>query len=137
MGAWDHPNRSHKKFIDIHCQANADLSRQFLPGNLGWWAFKTWQGAAGEPTHTDDIEYLCGKALANNYGLSLMGINPAQPSTASQRCRVWPRSSANTNTFASQLLLRLCQRELRVPGDEFRLCREATRPVGIPARPIR
>ena len=77
MGAWDHPNRSHKRFIDLHCRANASLERQFLPGNLGWWAFKTWQGPMGEPTHTDDIEYLAGKALGNDYGLSLMGINPA------------------------------------------------------------
>jgi hypothetical protein len=76
MGAWDHPTRSHKRFIDIHCAANADLRRRFLPGQLGWWAVKTWSGAQGEPTFADDIEYLCAKALGNDTGLSLMGIDP-------------------------------------------------------------
>ena len=37
MGAWDHPSRGHKKYIDIHCQANDALRRMFLPGHLGWW----------------------------------------------------------------------------------------------------
>ena len=64
MGAWDHPSRSHKRFIDIHCQANAALRRQFLPGHLGWWAVKTWTGPQGEPTFADDIEYLCGKCAS-------------------------------------------------------------------------
>ncbi|TLM98175.1 hypothetical protein FDZ71_17480, partial [bacterium] len=59
MGAWDHPNRSHKKFIDLHCAANEECRRIFLPAELGWWAFKTWSGAQGEPTFSDDIEYLC------------------------------------------------------------------------------
>jgi hypothetical protein len=27
MGAWDHPQLSHKQFIDIHCRANAGLQR--------------------------------------------------------------------------------------------------------------
>lgn len=121
MGAWDHPTRSHKKFIDIHCRTNAALQRQFLPGNLGWWAFKTWQGATGEPTHVDDVEYLSVKALANDYGLSLMGINP---STA-QTIPALPRLAAivrryerlrRANYFTDDVL-----RRLQVPGDEFTL----------------
>jgi len=126
------PNRSHKKFIDIHCQANADLQPPFLPGNLGWWAFKPGKAPRVEPTHTDDIEYLCGKALANNYGLSLMGINPPT-STASQRCRVWRDRPQIRNLRPSQLLLRLCQREAAGSRRRVQACREATRPVGIPA----
>ncbi len=121
MGAWDHPRRSHKQFIDIHCRANERLQRQFLPGNLGWWAFKTWQGATGDPTHTDDIEYLCGKALANNYGLSLMGINP---STIDQ-VPALPRLAAivrkyeclrHANYFTEEV-----KQKLRTPRDEFHL----------------
>jgi len=76
MGAWDHPTRSHKKFIDIHCAANANLRRQFLPGHLGWWAFMTWAGVDTEPTYADDIEYLCAKALGHDTGLSILGITP-------------------------------------------------------------
>ncbi len=121
MGAWDHPNRSHKKFIDLHCAANAALGRQFLPGNLGWWSFKTWQGINGDPTHTDDIEYLCSKALAHNYGLSLMGINPSTV----QKTPALPRLAAivrryehlrNANYFSDAV-----KEKLRQPGAEFRL----------------
>ncbi|MCB1471042.1 MAG: hypothetical protein KDK08_28645, partial [Rhizobiaceae bacterium] len=75
-GAWDHPTRSHKKFIDIHSQANEQIRRNFLPGQLGWWAFKTWTGPQGEPTFPDDIEYLMGKCLGTDTGFSLMGIDP-------------------------------------------------------------
>jgi len=76
MGAWDHPNRSHKAFIDLHVASNRTYERSFLPTNLGWWAFKTWTGAQTEPTYADDIEYLCGKAMAIGAGLSIMGVDP-------------------------------------------------------------
>ncbi|HOL94469.1 MAG TPA: hypothetical protein PLH79_08990 [bacterium] len=76
MGAWDHPTRGHKRFIDLHCQANEELKKMFLPGHLGWWAIKTWSGIQGEPTFFDDIEYLCGKCLGHDVGLSIMGIHP-------------------------------------------------------------
>ena len=80
MGAWDHPARSHKRFIDKHCAANAAGRGMYLPMNLGWWAVKTWQdGDAAvytEPTYADDIEYLMGKCLGHNWGFALMGVNP-------------------------------------------------------------
>ncbi|MDY0165549.1 MAG: hypothetical protein RBS80_03350, partial [Thermoguttaceae bacterium] len=76
-GAWDHPNRAHKRFIDQHVISNRHIDRMFLPTHLGWWAFKTWQPPHGEPTFPDDIEYWCGKALGTDSGLSLMGYNPA------------------------------------------------------------
>ena len=76
MGAWDHPTRSHKRFIDIHCDSNLACNRMFLPANLGWWAFKTYTGHQGEPTFADDIEYWCAKAIGTGAGLSLMGIDP-------------------------------------------------------------
>ena len=121
MGAWDHPTRSHKKFIDIHCQANAGLRRQFLPGNLGWWAFKTWQGATGEPTHVDDIEYLCAKALANNHGLSLMGISPSTVHSIP----ALPRLAAIVRQYEclrhANYFTDAVKQRLRAPGDEFTL----------------
>ncbi len=75
-GAWDHPNRGHKRFVDVHCEANREAERMFLPAHLGWWAVKTWGGLQDEPTYADDIEYLCGKAIGNGIGLSMMGVNP-------------------------------------------------------------
>ena len=121
MGAWDHPTRSHKKFIDIHCQANTALRRQFLPGNIGWWAFKTWHGATAEPTHSDDIEYLCAKALANNHSLSLMGISPSTVHTIP----ALPRLAAIVRRYESLRLAnyftKAVKQRLSVPGDEFTL----------------
>jgi len=81
MGAWDHPNRSHKRFIDDHCEANAGLARMFLPGHLGWWAVKTYTDIQSEPTFADDIEYLCGKCIGNDCGFSVMGVNPGNIDT--------------------------------------------------------
>ena len=121
MGAWDHPNRSHKKFIDIHCQANSRLGQQFLPGNLGWWAFKTWHGATAEPTHTDDIEYLGAKALAHNYGLSLMGINP----TTARNIPALPRLAAIIRRYECLRLANYfneaVKEKVAVPGAEVTL----------------
>ncbi|MBT3379752.1 MAG: hypothetical protein HN742_31825 [Lentisphaerae bacterium] len=121
MGAWDHPTRSHKKFIDIHGQANQRLHRQFLPGHLGWWAFKTWHGLDSEPTYEDDIEYLCTKALASNTGLSIMGITPANvgkipalPRLASIVRR--HESLRHAGYFSEEI-----KQKLRVPGDEYAL----------------
>ncbi len=125
MGAWDHPTRSHKKFIDIHCQANAGLRRQFLPGNIGWWAFKTWQGATGEPTHVDDIEYLCAKALANNHGLSLMGISPANVDSIP----ALPRLAAIVRRYEclrhANYFTEAVKQKVRTPGEEFTLFQAA------------
>ncbi|HOT35613.1 MAG TPA: hypothetical protein PLT86_02995 [Candidatus Latescibacteria bacterium] len=76
IGAWDHPGRSHKKFIDLHVASNEQGRRMFLPAHLGWWAVKTWHGHQTEPTFSDDIEYLCCKAVGTDTGFSVMGINP-------------------------------------------------------------
>jgi hypothetical protein len=74
--AWDHPNRGHKRFIDIHVASNNDNRRIFMPGHLGWWAVKTWGGHQQEPTFADDIEYLMAKCLGTDTGFSIMHINP-------------------------------------------------------------
>jgi hypothetical protein len=102
------------------------LRQQFLPGNLGWWAFKTWQGAMGDPTHTDDIEYLCGKALANNYGLSLMGISPATVHSIP----ALPRLAAIVRRYEclrhANYFTEAVKDRLRTPGDEFALFQAAS-----------
>jgi len=82
LGAWDFPARGHKWFIDVHCAANEDNRRIFLPSQLGWWSVKTWSGPLREPTFSDDIEYLCCKALGTDSGLSLMGVDPKTIETA-------------------------------------------------------
>ena len=79
MGAWDHPSRSHRAFIDMHVRGNESSSRMFLPGNLGWWAFKMWGGSQTEPTFPEDIEYLCAKAIGTGSGLSCTTFDAGSP----------------------------------------------------------
>lgn len=121
LGAWDHPNRSHKRFIDEHCRANESNLRMFLPSTLGWWALKTWSGAAGEPTFADDIEYLCCKAAGTGSGLAMMGINPGnynQPGAIAQLGPILKHYEdlRNADGFSEAVRARL-----RVPGDEYML----------------
>src|SRR5436190_2378836 len=117
-GAWDHPRRAEKQFIDLHLLANETYQRMFLPANLGWWAVKNWTGAQEEQTFPDDIEYLCGKALGTGSGLSLMGIDPKNSSGMSRLANIFKqyedlRKSSKVPTSLKE--------KLREPGEEFRL----------------
>ncbi|HUT74304.1 MAG TPA: hypothetical protein VM221_05670 [Armatimonadota bacterium] len=121
LGAWDHPRRSHKRFIDLHVAVNQGNLRMLMPGHLGWWAVNTWSGAEGEPTFTDDIEYLCGKALATDTGLSLMGVDPdsiAQVPAFARLAAVFKRYEdlRHANYFPESV-----KAKLRAPGGEFTL----------------
>jgi hypothetical protein len=121
MGAWDHPNRSYKRFIDIHCDANEDYRRMFLPTQLGWWAFKMWRGPEVERTFPDDIEYLCCKAIGTDSGLSVMGVDP-------RTIRESPGLERLSRVMKTYEELREADRfpeavreRMAVPGDEFHL----------------
>ncbi|HPA44426.1 MAG TPA: hypothetical protein PK395_01575 [bacterium] len=123
MGAWDHPTRAHKQFIDVHCKANEEVKRMFLPPHLGWWAIKTWTGIQGEPTFSDDIEYLCSKCIGHDIGFSIMGINPQnRHKPVYQRLANIMRQYEDlrhANYFDESV-----KKQLRVPGDEFTLVEE-------------
>ena len=75
-GAWDHPKRGHKRFIDLHCEATEKERRSMLPLHLGWWRFETRADPFRERTFDDDVEYLCAKAIGHDAGISIMGIDP-------------------------------------------------------------
>jgi len=125
MGAWDHPSRSHKRFIDLHCAANQDNRRMFLPGQLGWWAAKTWSGAQGEPTFADDIEYLCCKALGADTGLSLMGVAPDRVRAAPALARLGEIMKRYEGLRRDGYFPESIKERLRAPGREFSLSRSA------------
>ena len=119
--AWDHPNRSHKAFIDLHCADNENSRRMFLPGELGWWALKSWSGPQVEPTFSDDIEYLMTKALATNTGFALMGIDPV----SAQNVPALPRLATIIRRYEqlrhSGQVPDSIRDELRQPQKEFQL----------------
>ena len=124
MGAWDHPSRSHKRFVDAHCAANEHCRRIFLPSNLGWWSFKTWTGALAEPTFTDDIEYWCGKALANNSSIEI-GVTPDSLAKTPGLSRLVEIVKQYENLRLSKYFSEDVKQQLRVPGDEFTLTQNA------------
>lgn len=135
MGAWDHPMRSHKKFIDIHCEANQSCRRMFLPGHLGWWAVKTWSGAQGEPTFPDDIEYLCGKALGTDTGWSLMGIDPSNIHKTPAFSRLAEIIKQYESLRHADYFSETMKAQLRKPGKEFTLIQSPSGTYGF--RPVR
>ncbi len=121
LGAWDHPTRSHKRFIDIHCGANEGYRRMFMPGHLGWWAVKTWHGAQAEPTFSDDIEYLMGKCLGLDVGMSLMGIGPDSIKSTPALSRLAKIIKRYEDLRHSGKVPEPVKARLRTPGEEFTL----------------
>ncbi len=83
MGAWDVPQRGAKRFIDIHTIANRSNRRMFLPGNLGWWMMKGWNGVQPERSFPDEFEYLLCKCIAADSGLSLLSYGPQEADSMS------------------------------------------------------
>ncbi len=132
--AWDHANRSYKRFVDLHCAANEESRRMFLPGELGWWALKGWGGSQTEPMFADDMEYLLVKGLATDTGFALMGIdpktaaaNPALPRLA-ELIRRWETLRLSGRVSAA------VKDRLREPGAEFTL--EGDVEAGWALRPV-
>jgi len=125
MGAWDHPDRSHKRFIDLHCEANKACERMFLPPHLGWWSALTWQGAKKELTLPDDIEYLCCKAIGTNAGLSLMGVSPGKLGEVPALRRLAAVIKRYEGLRLSGTVPASAKAKLREPGKEYSLVGEA------------
>lgn len=122
IGAWDHPSRSHKKFVDIHCAQNESGRRLFLPTNLGWWSFKTWAGALSEPTFADDIEYLCAKALGSDSSIEI-GLTPQSLAKTPALARLAAIVKQYEELRLAKYFREEVKRQLRAPGDEFTLIR--------------
>lgn len=76
IGAWDYPTKNYRRFVDHHVAANRRGERIMLPAQLGWWPGtidSRWAGIQGERMFPEDVEYWCGKALATDSGLALVG----------------------------------------------------------------
>ena len=132
--AWDHPNRGHKKFIDMHVAANQENRRIFMPGHLGWWAVKTWAGSDVEPTYADDIEYLCCKCLGTDTGFSVMGVAPSTIDKVPAFQRLAPIMQQYEEIRHAGRVPASVKARLRQPGEEYTLVRGAD--GGIAFRPM-
>jgi hypothetical protein len=116
-GAWDHPTRGYRQFIDLHVRSNQNNERMFLPSNLGWWAFRSWDPPQGEPTFPEDIEYWCVKALGTDSGLSLQGYDPGRPSHQRLAAIVKQYEELRHAGYFPEAI----KAQLRVPGAAFTL----------------
>jgi len=121
MGAWDHPIRSHKRFIDTHAALNVSSAGMFLPMHLGWWGIHTWSGIQGEPTFSDDIEYLCCKAIGNDVGFSLQGVNPKNYAANPTLQRLGGITRNYEALRYAKAFPESVKARLRAPGEEFTL----------------
>ena len=136
LGAWDHPRRGYKTFIDIHCASNGQVGakgapavgdhgfsarRHMLPGHLGWWAALPWNSPQQEPTFTDDIEYLCGKALGSDSSFSIMQIDPARLAASPGLRRLAAICKKYETLRRAGRVPDAVRERLRTPGDEFTL----------------
>jgi hypothetical protein len=97
----------------------------FLPMHLGWWAIKTWSGPQGEPTFVDDIEYLCCKAIGNDVGFSLMGVNAEMVAKNATLQRLSGITRAYEALRYAKAFPASVKAKLKVPGDEFTLEQDA------------
>jgi len=121
MWSWDCPSRAAKRFVDIHTIANREGEREFLPTHLGWWAvFDPNGGIQPDRTFPDDIEYLCGKALAHDSSLSfLVGFTPKAVSKSWNLQRLAAIIKNYEDLRLSNYFPESVRTKLAVPGDEF------------------
>ncbi len=133
MGAWDHPVRSHRRFIDLHVEANKACANMYLPAHLGWWTFIADDDPRKEPTFTEDIEYLCAKAAGHDCGISPMGVTP---DTLKQSANLQRLSAIMRRWEELRLAHRFSEsarRRLRQPRQDFTLTDVRGRPGLRPA----
>lgn len=121
LGAWDHPVRGPKKFIDLHCTNNKICSHNLLPTQLGWWAFRNDMGPLGFATIPDEIEYLCAKCVGHDVPFSLQNVSPSQVQNNPTWANLLSIISRYERLRLSGLVPESIKAQLRVPGDEFHL----------------
>ncbi|MGH9706355.1 MAG: hypothetical protein ACRD5R_06320, partial [Candidatus Acidiferrales bacterium] len=120
FGAFDHPVRGQKRFVDYHVASNSRLG-DLLPTQLGWWAFAPYQERLALGTKREDIEYLCAKCLGTNSALSLQDVTPE----VLKKQPTWPEFLAVMGDYErlrlSNKVPETVRSQLRQPGKEFSL----------------
>ena len=130
MGAWDVPIRGMKDCTDLHCAANRECERVFLPGHLGWCNAFTWNPVQPERTFPDDIEYLCSKCAAWDCGLSMQWyFNPASFLNSYNAQRLGGIIKSWEDLRMAGRFTEPIRARLKVPGDEYTLEQRNGQPV--------
>lgn len=127
-GAWDHPVRNHKRFIDAHCESNASCEAMFMPAHLGWWAIIATDDPRKEPTFADDIEYLCAKCVGYECGLSPQGFTPDTYAKSYNLQRLGAIIKKWENLRLAGTFSEPTKAKLRKLGDEYTLVDDGGKP---------
>ncbi len=126
VGAWDHPVRSYKHFIDLHCRSNANATDMFLPAHLGWWAIVPGGAHDKEATFPDDIEYMMAKCAAYECGFSPQGFTPEAFATSHNLQRLAKIIKRWENLRRAGFFTEEVRAKLRAPGREFTIVEDGS-----------
>ena len=125
MGAWDHPARDYKMFIDMHCKQHEANKTMFMPGCLGWWLIQTWDGAQVAQTFPDDMEYMCCKCLGTDSCFSLEeGVDIDKFKTTPLVSRLAEIIQPYETLRLADVVPESIKARLRSPGNEFTLVQD-------------
>jgi hypothetical protein len=120
LGAWDHPRRDPKQFIDLHIEGNQGLG-DLVRTQLGWWSLQNYQDRLALATTRDVVEYLAAKCLGNDMAFSLEEIKPTDLRKNPNWARLLPVLGQYEPLRLSGAVSEDIKAKLRVPGDEFTL----------------
>jgi hypothetical protein len=122
MGAWDACQRAPQTFADIHMMSNSVWNKHFLPTNLGWWAIFDYHGVQPKRSLTDDVEYICGKALGTKSSLSfLLGFSPDTFADSTNQQRLGHIIRRYEDLRLNNAVPETVRRKLAEPGSAFTL----------------
>ena len=132
MGAWDVPARAFQQYVDIHALANEECARMFMPAHLGWWGAFGWSAVQPERTFPEDMEYLCGKGIGWDSGLSfLVGFTPDDWARSSNIRRLGGIVRQYETLRLSGRVSESARAALRARGTAHTLVTDGDRPVKL------
>jgi hypothetical protein len=120
LGAWDHPTRDPKRFIDLHVEGNHGLG-DLVHTQLGWWSLQNYKDRLAAATTRDVVEYLAAKCLGNDMAFSLEEIKPADLRKNPNWARLLPVLGQYEPLRLNGAVSEEIKAQLRVPGDDFTL----------------
>ena len=112
--AWDYAFWGEKEWVDQHVAFSAYMSNSLLPVQLGWFGFHA-SSSTYDSLSLDEFEYLCAKARANDYYLSVYGLTLTPTNgRQSEFLSMWKNWQSVTIDAATKALM-------AVPNNEFHL----------------
>jgi len=125
LGAWDHPVRGAKAFIDEHAAGIKYCTDNLLPSQLGWWGIRDYGGPNVEPTTPETMDYLGAKCLGYDVALSIQNIDPGRARTQPWAARLMETIGRWERLRESGTVGEVAKARLRQPKSDFELVESA------------